>query len=165
MSIINIIKSSPLFFELYDEEIDTIIKDCNVISLEEGSYIFRENDEGNEIYLILTGGAHVKKGEIILADLKKGDLFGEMVLLDERVRTADIVSSTYTDVLILNYDTIFNKFTKNPKIFSILMLNLCRLLAKRLKTSGDSIRELNGVISKLKDSLPVQKDPAQKDVA
>jgi len=165
MSIINIIKSSPLFFELYDEEIDTIIKDCNVISLEEGSYIFRENDEGNEIYLILTGGAHVKKGEIILADLKKGDLFGEMVLLDERVRTADIVSSTYTDVLVLNYDTIFNKFTKNPKIFSILMLNLCRLLAKRLKTSGDSIRELNGVISKLKDSLPVQKDPAQKDVA
>lgn len=149
MSIINVIKSSPLFFELYDEEVESIIEDCHVLNLEDGDYIFKEGDEGNEIYLILAGGAHVKKGDLVLVELKKGDLFGEMVLLDERTRSADIVANTYTDVLVLSYDVIFGVFKKNPKVFSLLMLNLCRLLAKRLKSSSNEIKKLNNMISEL----------------
>lgn len=149
MSIINIIKSSPLFFELFDEEIDEIIQDCNVLSIDAGEPIVKEGDEGDEIFLILNGGADVMKGDICLAHLKKGDLFGEMVLLDERTRSADIVSNTYTDVLILSYDVIFGYFQKKPKIFSILILNLCRLLAKRLKGSGEEIKLLNAKIFEL----------------
>lgn len=151
MSIINIIKSSPLFFELYDEEVEEIIANCSVLNLEKGGYIFREGDEGNEIFLILSGSAHVMKNDVELVELKKGDLFGEMVLLDERTRTADIMASTYTDVLVLSYDVIFSTFKKNPKIFSLLMLNLCRLLSKRLKGSSDEIRRLNDVLSKFSD--------------
>ena len=149
MSIINTIKGSPLFFELFDEEIETIIEDCHVLNLEAGDFIFHEGDSGNEIYLILTGGAFVKKGETTLVELRKGDLFGEMVLLDERIRTASVVSSTYTDVLVLSYEVIFGVFKKNPKIFSLLMLNLCRLLAKRLKNSSDQIKHLNSMIQAL----------------
>ena len=149
MSIINIIKSSPLFFELFDEEIDEIIQECNVLSIEAGESIIKEGDEGDEIFLILNGGADVMKGDICLAHLKKGDLFGEMILLDERTRSADIVSNTYTDVLILSYDVIFGYFQKKPKIFSILILNLCRLLAKRLKGSGEEIKLLNAKIFEL----------------
>lgn len=149
MSIINIIKSSPLFFELFDDEIETIVETCNVMTLEEGEFIFRENDEGNEIFLILNGSANVIKGNTILAELKKGDLFGEMVLLEERTRTADIIAKTYTDVLIMDFDAIFGIFKKNPKIFSLLMLNLCRLLAKRLKGSSDLIKNLNAKIQQL----------------
>lgn len=149
MSIINIIKSSPLFFELYDEEIDNLIADCNVLSLEEGEFIVKDGEEGNEIFLILSGGAFVKKGEITLVELRKGDLFGEMVLLDERTRSADIVASTYTDVLVMSYDTIFGTFQKNPKVFSMLILNLCRLLAKRLKGSSEEIKKLNELLSKV----------------
>ena len=160
MSIVNIIKSSPLFYELFDEEIDTLIQDCNVLSLEKGDYIFQEGDEGNEIYLILTGSAFVKKGDVTLVELKKGDLFGEMVLLDERTRSADIVSSTFTDVLVLDYDIIFGVFKSNPKIFSILMLNLCRLLAKRLKYSSDDIKGLNNKIEQLQKLLPHSEDKA-----
>ena len=152
MSIINIIKSSPLFFELFDEEIDNLIADCNVLSLEEGEFIVKDGEEGSEIFLILSGGAYVKKGPVTLVELRKGDLFGEMVLLDERTRTADIVASTYTDVLVMGYDTIFKTFSKNPKVFSILILNLCRLLAKRLKGSSEEIKRLNGLIKKFQEN-------------
>jgi signal-transduction protein with cAMP-binding, CBS, and nucleotidyltransferase domain len=151
MSIINIIKSSPLFYELFDEEIEQIIAECNVLTLEAGDSILKEGDEGDEIFLILNGGADVMKGDVCLASLKKGDLFGEMVLLDERTRSADIISNTFTDVLVLSYDVIFGYYKKNPKIFSMLMLNLCRLLAKRLKGSGESIKQLNAKIFELMD--------------
>ena len=152
MSIINIIKSSPLFFELFDEEIDNLIADCNVLSLEEGEFIVKDGEEGSEIFLILSGGAYVKKGPVTLVELRKGDLFGEMVLLDERTRTADIVATTYTDVLVMEYDTIFKTFSKNPKVFSILILNLCRLLAKRLKGSSEEIKRLNGLIKAFQEN-------------
>ena len=158
MSIINIIKSSPLFFELFDNEIETIVEKCSVMSLEKDDYIFRENDEGNEIFLILTGAANVKKSDTVLAKLKKGDLFGEMVLLEEKVRTADVIASTYTDVLVMDFDAIFGIFKKNPKIFSLLMLNLCRLLAKRLKGSSESIKQLNAKIQDFESMAKIFKD-------
>lgn len=152
MSIVNIIKSSPLFYELYDDEIDHLIQNCHVLSLESGEFVIKDGEEGSEIYLILSGGAYVKKGDVTLVELRKGDLFGEMVLLDERKRTADIVASSHSDVLVIDYDTIFNTFSKNPKIFSILILNLCRLLAKRLKGSSEEIKRLNGILSAIQNS-------------
>ncbi|MDA8793981.1 cyclic nucleotide-binding domain-containing protein [Bacteriovoracaceae bacterium] len=142
MSIINIIKSSPLFYELFDKEVDAIIENCNVMSLEEGQKVFAENDEGDEIFIILTGACSVQKSGLNLVNLGKGDLFGEMVLLDERRRTADVVASTYTDILVLSYGNIFNLYKKNPRVFSILILNLSRLLAKRLKDTSEQIKGL-----------------------
>lgn len=142
MSIINIIKSSPLFYELFDKEVDAIIENCQVMSLEKGQKVFSENDEGDEIFIILTGACAVQKSGLNLVELGKGDLFGEMVLLDERRRTADVVATTYTDILVLSYGNIFDLYKKNPRIFSILILNLSRLLAKRLKDTSEQIKGL-----------------------
>lgn len=149
MSVLDIIKGSPLFYELYDKEVETIISKSSVLSLKEGDYIVKEGDHGSEIFIILTGGALVKKGETVLAELKKGDLFGELVLLNETLRTADIVSDTFTDVLVLEYNAIFDLYKTDPKIFAILILNLSRLLTKRLKASGQEIRRLNEKIKEL----------------
>ena len=142
MSILNIIKSSALFYELYDEEVDSLIADCQVWSLEDGQYVFKEGDIGDQIFIILTGACKVMKGNTTLINLHKGDIFGEMVLMDQKNRTADIMASTYTDILVINYQNIFNLYLKNTKVFAILMLNLSRLLAKRLKDTSDQIKGL-----------------------
>jgi CRP/FNR family transcriptional regulator, cyclic AMP receptor protein len=143
MSIMNIIKASPLFHELYDEEIDALIEKCSVMSLNQGEAIFKEGDSGDEIFLILTGAAEVRRGELVLAQLRKGDLFGEMVLLNDNIRSADIIASSYTDVLVMDYKSIFSFYQTNPKLFSILILNLSRLLAKRLHKTGQDLKELS----------------------
>lgn len=142
MSVLEIVKGSPLFYELYDAEILKIVEKCNVLNLEKGDYIFKENEEGDEIFLILQGSAVVKKGNIEIGKLRKGDLFGEMVLLKEKNRNADIVANNFCDVLVMKYDDIFSLFERDNKIFSILMLNLARMLATRLKKTGQNIAEL-----------------------
>lgn len=152
MSIINIIKAAPLFYELYDEEIDRIIEKCSVLSLEKDEFIIKDGDEGEDFYIILSGTAIVKKGDVQLAELRKGDLFGEMVLLNQNKRTADIIATTYTDVLVLNYQAIFSFYQSSPKMFSLLILNLSRLLTKRLDNSGQTIRDLNHKIRALEES-------------
>jgi CRP/FNR family cyclic AMP-dependent transcriptional regulator len=150
MSIMSIIKSSPLFYEFFDAEVEQIVERCQVLSLQNGEFVFKEGDQGEDIFIILTGSAQVKKNTVILAELKKGDLFGEMVLLNNNQRSADIVATTFTDVLVLNYHSIFSFYQSHPKIFSLLILNLSRLLAKRLDQSGQTIRKLNDDINNLK---------------
>ncbi|WP_127718049.1 Crp/Fnr family transcriptional regulator [Halobacteriovorax sp. HLS] len=142
MSVLEIVKGSSLFYELYDEEILKIVENCQVLNLTKGDYIFKEKEEGDEIFLILQGSAEVIKNDITIGKLRKGDLFGEMVLLKERTRNADTVASTFCDVLVLKYDDIFSLYNSDNKIFSILMLNLARMLATRLKKTGQSIAQL-----------------------
>jgi CRP-like cAMP-binding protein len=150
MSVLEIVKGSPLFYELYDTEILKIVEKCKVINLEEGDYIFKENEEGDEIFLILQGSAIVKKGDLTIGKLRKGDLFGEMVLLKEKSRNADIIANNFCDVLVMKYDDIFSLFERDNKIFSILMLNLARMLATRLKKTGQTIAELKAENEDLK---------------
>lgn len=157
MSIINIIKAAPLFYELYDNEIDAIIEKCSVMSLEKGEFIVKDGDTGEDFFIILTGTAVVKKGDVTLAELRKGDLFGEMVLLNQNTRTADIIATTYTDVLVINYQSVFSFYDSQPRMFSLLILNLSRLLTKRLDNSGKTIRDLNHKISELQAQVESKK--------
>jgi len=152
MSVLQIVKGCPLFHDLYDSEIMTICEKCSVKTLQPNDYIFKKGDSGNDIYLILSGSAQVCKGDIEIAKLRKGDLFGEMVLLKENVRHADVRSDNYTDILVMNYNDIFGLYQTNPKIFSLLILNLSRLLATRLKGAGAYIEEL-----KLKEAQSTKK--------
>lgn len=148
-SILTIVKGSPLFLELYDDEIMKIVEKCQVLSLEKGDCIFKEGDQGDELFIVLTGAAHVEKHGVSLAELKKGDLFGELVLLNENIRSADIIVDNYTDLLIMSYSDIFGLYEHEPKIFSVLILNLARLLTKRLKDSSATIQLLNEKIATL----------------
>lgn len=152
MSVLQVVKGTPLFYELYDEEILKIVEKCRVLNLEPGDYIFKENDIGDEIFLILNGSAEVRKGDLTLAKLRKGDLFGEMVLLKDNVRKADIYVDNFSDVLVLSYDDIFGLYEHNNKIFSIIMLNLSRMLATRLNDAGEKIASLSLKIKELKSS-------------
>lgn len=148
MSVLHIVKGCPLFYELYDDEILRIVESCRVMQSVKGDHVFKQGDHGNEIYLILNGAAVVKKGEITIAKLRRGDLFGEMVLLKDNIRQADIYIQDYTDILVIDYETIFGLYESNIKVFSILMLNLARMLATRLKKAGEIIEELKSNIDK-----------------
>ena len=143
MSVLSIVKGCPLFFDLYDNEIMTICERCKVLTLKPGDYVFKHGDIGEELFLILNGSAKVfNVSDKEIARCKKGDLFGEMVLLKENVRYGTVQSDNYTDVLVMNYSDIFGLYKTNPRIFSLLILNLSRLLAGRLQGAGKRISTL-----------------------
>ncbi len=142
LGIVKIIKSSPLFLELLDEEIDDFIKGCEVERFDPDEHIIREGTDGDEIHLILTGRAWVRRGDLSIAELGKGDILGELILLNQNSRTADVIASTPVDALVIEYDYIFKYFKKNPKLFAILMLNLSRMLAGRLKKAGTDLQSM-----------------------
>ena len=154
MSAAQLVAGCPLFHEIYDDEVEEIIADCMVASYSPGDHIITQGDSNTDICVLLQGHAKVTVnkdgGEHFIADLGKGDLFGELVLINETERTANIISVDDCDVLVMTYENFFSYFNKKPKVFALMVLNVTRLVTKRLKGSNQVIQKLNAEIANLK---------------
>ncbi len=138
-----LLKSCPLFFELYDAEIEKMVKYCTVYTFEEGDKVISDGEEGDQVFVMLEGHAMVQKNmgsEIVkIQPLKAGDVFGEMSLMGEKTRQADIVTTDTSFILEIKYDQIFSLFKEEPKIFGLVLFNLSRLVSRRLAASNQII--------------------------
>ena len=116
MAIPDLLKGCPLFFELYDTEIERIVSHCLVSTHAPGELVVRDGEEGNEIFVVLDGTLQIQKttptGLIKIQTLGQGDVFGEVVLIDERTRTADIVANSECHILEIGFDDVFGLFQK-----------------------------------------------------
>lgn len=151
-AIANLVKGCPLFHEIYDSEVEAVLKDCLVASYAPGDVIIKQGEDGTDICVILSGKADItvdKDGASqYIATISQGDIFGEMVLINETKRTANIICKEKCAVLVLSFDNFYKFFSKNPSVFALMVLNVTRLITKRLKHSNTVIQELNAKIEK-----------------
>jgi len=147
MATIDQAKRCFLFFELLDDEIERVVRNCNVESFEDGQIIFKENDIGRDFYVILSGKVRLTKDvdgrEIEITTMNKGQALGETVLTNESKRLTNIIAMGTVDLLVIDQDTIFSLYKKHPRIFAIIMLNLSRMLTTRLQQSNNTIAKMH----------------------
>jgi CRP/FNR family cyclic AMP-dependent transcriptional regulator len=89
---------------------------------------------GVGFYLILDGRAEVRKGSRVLATLGRGQFFGEMSLIDEQPRSADVVAVSPTKCWALSSWAFDSIVKSNPEI-ALLML---KEMVKRLRAAQSS---------------------------
>ena len=144
---LSILDGCPLFYELYDKEIVKVVKNADVFAFEDETVILEDGSEGEEIFVVLEGevdllkrGADGKMHRIVT--LSKGAVFGEMVLIDEKVRAASIVSRGMSFILEIKFQKILNLYNHEPKIFGVIMLNIARLITRRLRMANSLVNKL-----------------------
>lgn len=146
MAIKDLLKGCPLFFELYDDEIEKVVRNQKVIHFEKDEKIIREGQRANQIFILLEGIAELEKqaqgGRIRIERIKQGEVFGLLMLLDEKPYTIDVITRTKCAVLEIQHESIMGLFNKNPRIFAVMTLNICRILARRLKVSYSRMGQL-----------------------
>ncbi|RME87860.1 MAG: Crp/Fnr family transcriptional regulator [Candidatus Hydrogenedentota bacterium] len=108
----------------------------------EGAVVFRENDVGNEMYIIQSGKVKISKkaknAEAVLATLKDGDFFGEMALFTDQKRSA--TATVMEKSLLLRIDkSSFDYMLETNHEFA---RNLIKTLCERLKKADQQIEEL-----------------------
>jgi len=103
----------------------------------DGEMIFKEGDEGRELYIIQEGAVQIKKstpvGEIIMVEFNRGDFFGDMALLQAIPRYASAYSKGKTRLLILQPGGFLLKIRRDPT-FAFEMI---QQLSARVKTSSE----------------------------
>ena len=93
------------------------LKECaHFIGAHPGLHIVRADDTGFEVYVVLSGTANVIRDGQVIATLGKGDVFGEMALLGNTHRNADVVATSVMSLLSLTRNE-FNRLVKDhPEI-------------------------------------------------
>lgn len=85
-----------------------------------GSFVFREGEEGDEMFIIQSGKVAICKDirnkKTTLALLEKGDFFGEMSILERLPRTADAEVVEEADLITINSQTFGEMIRSNPEI-------------------------------------------------
>ncbi len=99
---IELLKEVPLFSKCNKKQLKSVKKTAKEKEFEAGDKIVKEGDMSNVgFYLILEGQVEVKQGEKTLSKLGSGQFFGEMAVLDEKPRSADVVATMDTKCLLL----------------------------------------------------------------
>lgn len=79
-------------------------------------YIIKKGDIGEEMFIIGHGEVEVCIGERIIAELKAGQFFGEIALLEDTIRGADIKAKAYCDLYTFTKKDFLEVIEKYPEL-------------------------------------------------
>jgi predicted RND superfamily exporter protein len=133
----------PLFRGMGPGEARIVVLMGELRHFEQGQAIVRRGELGREMFVILEGTTDVivdKDGErAAIAELRRGDVFGEMALVRHDTRTADVIAAGPVDVLAFSEQCVERLQDRYPRISSKLLLNLSRILSDRLQRMTEAL--------------------------
>jgi CRP-like cAMP-binding protein len=106
--------------------------------------IVQEGQPGLGLYVIADGHAEVTKGGRVLRELSAGDFFGEMSLLDDLPRTADVRATAPTRCLTLAKWEFLGELESHPQ----MALPLLPMLSRRVRAAEDHVDRLRGELGR-----------------
>ncbi len=135
------------FFPLFGQEIsqekrDAITKVLTIITTQKGELLFREGDESDYVYTILSGRMEVfitmDNQEISVGQANRGETIGEMALVTGDNRTASVRSMRNCVLARLNNDDFVELCYQNPDF----AISIARVSIERLKSSNRPTRKI-----------------------
>ena len=130
-------RTIPLFANLRPLQAKIVALMATLRSYAAGTSVMRQGEIGDEMHVIINGKAEVRvnvDGESRpVRTLGRGDVFGEMGLIREAERTADVIASRDLEVMTLNEQFLNRVQRRYPRIANKILVNLAKILADRLQ--------------------------------
>jgi CRP-like cAMP-binding protein len=136
-----------------------------------GTVLFNEGDEGEDMYIIRSGRVAIRKrvthGDIVVAELEKGDFFGEMAVLERIPRTAGAEMLEDGDLIVIGSE-VFGDMVKNTPEIAVRMLRKYSLRLRETTKQFEELKRAEGVASQapatgvtLERVVPPDQKPSQ----
>lgn len=124
----NILKSVSYFKNLNEIEIRQLIEIGQLQSLKAEEILFRENDQGDAFYMVLSGTVEVYTEKLgkTLAILEEGSFFGELALMLGIPRTATVRAQQDTLLFAIRHYNFKNLLQSNPSVRDAICDDLMR---------------------------------------
>ncbi len=115
----------PLFSALDREALRSMIGIFDTTSVSSGTVLIEEGTSGAEAYIVARGELEVRRkatdddqesGEILLAHLGAGALFGEMALLSRSARAASVVACRPSIILVARKEALDEVASRQPRV-------------------------------------------------
>ncbi len=109
---------------------------------QDGETIVTEGVVSNNAYVILVGKVKVSKKvdnkQVVIGTLVKGDVFGEMGLIGESMRSATVTAVGETNIGIIDKETFLKMLEQMPEDLRSIVTSL----VERLKITTDKLAKI-----------------------
>ena len=139
----------PLFKRLEPHELEHLAEDVDQVNYAAGETIFNEHDLGDGLYVVETGSVRIwvmdeDVTEVTLAELKPGDFFGELAVLDRGERSSSATALTDTHLHKLSSDAFQEFLIKHPDASIDVICEIAqRMRQTNLLVSKRAARNIN----------------------
>jgi len=110
-----------LFKRLVPTELETLAAEVDQVNFKAGETIFNESDKGDALYVVDSGSVRIwvldeDVKPVTLAELKPGDFFGELAVLDRGARSTNATAIADTELHRLSSDDFQDFLMKHPDV-------------------------------------------------
>ncbi len=137
-----VIRNVDIFSGFSPDDIVKIFSHCQTMNVQKDQLLFQKGTVGNQMFVVLAGSFALFDGARQLATFRTGDTFGEMSLLLNEPRVGTVKALELSQVCVLDQNLFEKLLTKRVAVQ--MLLNISRMIAKRLKHADETIREIDG---------------------
>ena len=146
---LEVLKGMQLFRYLSYKELVRVMNVTETREFEAGEKVIREGEPGEAMFVVLDGQVRMHKAEVTVAELDRGQHFGEMALIDRTVRSLTATATTASRLIEIRRKDFYAIIKKEPGLSVKLLWSFVQVLAERLrKTTAD----LSGALRAKSDS-------------
>jgi CRP/FNR family transcriptional regulator, cyclic AMP receptor protein len=138
-----LVAQAAIFRGISQAALEDILRRMQVRTRPSGSILIAQDEPGDAMFILVQGRVKValfgESGrELTLSELKPGDFFGEMALIDSRPRSANVVAVDDATVLALTRDAFVAHLKAHPQT----AINMLGELTRRLRRADETIANL-----------------------
>ena len=132
--IYTLLKKVPLFGAMNRREMDAVERIMHRRDYRADEVIFRQGEPGVGMYVVQHGLVEIiyEPSGQVLAELRDGDFFGEIALLNETPRSATATATTACTLWGLFQPDLLDLLERDPRLGVKLLLPLAQIAGQRL---------------------------------
>jgi len=141
---VDAIKKVPIFSEFSQEQLEIVAGYMAVFEISKGDVVFLEGEKGDYMCFVVKGRLQVSKksasGELqVLSELEQGSSVGEMAVLDDFPRSANVTAVEDTRFSVLSregFEAILNDY---PEVGVNLLKGITSVLSLSLRRTSEDL--------------------------
>lgn len=133
-SLVTMLGTVPMLSHLHKKELEAVAAAGREVTFRAGKTILKEGEPGLAFLLVLNGKVEVRKKAKTVATLGRGDFFGEMTVIDDKPRSADVVAIEETKCFGMTAWAFTPILRRHPDI----AVGIIRELVNRLRRLDES---------------------------
>jgi CRP/FNR family transcriptional regulator, cyclic AMP receptor protein len=114
-------KRVPLFADLSRNELKAVAQLADELDLRDGKEVIAEGEPGRQFFVLLEGGAVIRRKGRKIDTLGPGDFFGEIALISGRPTTASVTTTGSVVVAVITRPSFSRLLRENPRIQTKVM--------------------------------------------
>ena len=140
---LSILRSHPFFIDLDAKALDQLCQYVSFRKFKRGATVFVRGDPGNSLFVVVSGAVKMSVASsegrsAILNLVTKGEVFGEIALLDGLARTADAIAHTNCELIVIDRRDFFPFIESQP----MLAMKFIHLLCARLRWTSEQVEHV-----------------------